>query len=145
MVIRGSYISGADRVPRPTLQLQVQAAGSQAVAAPFLLDSGADRTVLCADVFALLKLPSQSAQGTIYQGIGGVSSIVWVTTALQLPRADGGIAIVRGQFAAFLDPQATDLSILGRDVLDHFDVLLSRQRNEVVLASPPHRCDVTQS
>ena len=36
-------------------------------------------------------------------------------------------------------PTATDLSILGRDVLNHFDVILSRRNNEVLLLAPNHR------
>ena len=46
---------------------------------------------------------------------------------------------VRGEFAGFTDPTATDLSILGRDVLDHFDVLISRRHNEILLLAPRHR------
>ena len=46
---------------------------------------------------------------------------------------------LRGEFAGFTDPTATDLSILGRDVLDHFDVLISRRRNEILLLAPRHR------
>jgi hypothetical protein len=46
--------------------------------------------------------------------------------------------LMRGEFAGFTDPTATDLSILGRDVLDHFDVLISRRRNEIWLLAPRH-------
>ena len=48
-------------------------------------------------------------------------------------------AHIRGEFAAFTDPTVTDLSILGRDVLNHFDVILSRRRNEVLLFAPNHQ------
>jgi hypothetical protein len=80
--------------------------------------------------------------GLAYQGIGGASPIVVVTTVLEFARADGGTARVSGQFAAFTDPQATDMSILGRDVLDHFDVILSRRRDEVLLLAPAHAYSV---
>ena len=43
------------------------------------------------------------------------------------------------------DVDATDLSVLGRDVVDHFDVLLSRRRNEVVLLAQRHRSRVEQA
>ena len=36
-------------------------------------------------------------------------------------------------YAAFTDPSATDLSILGRDILNWFDLILGRQRKEVLL------------
>ena len=61
-----------------------------------------------------------------------------VDHVLELTRDDGGPAHIRGEFAAFIDPTATDLSILGRDVLYHFDVILSR-RNEVLLLAPNHQ------
>jgi hypothetical protein len=35
-----------------------------------------------------------------------------------------------------------DYSILGRDVLDHFDVILSRPRSEVLLLSGNHQYQV---
>ena len=44
--------------------------------------------------------------------------------------------------AAFTDPAAADLSILGRDVLDHFDVIVSRRRNEVLLLATNHRYQI---
>ena len=73
------------------------------------------------------------------QGIGGTCGYVLVRTVLELTRDDGGPADIRGEFAAFIDPTATDLSILGRDVLNHFDVILSHRRNEVLLLAPNHQ------
>jgi hypothetical protein len=35
--------------------------------------------------------------------------------------------------------------ILGRDVLDNFDVILSRRRNEVLLLAPNHHYEVARS
>jgi hypothetical protein len=52
---------------------------------------------------------------------------------------------VRGQFAAFTDPHATDVSILGRDVPGHCDVIISRRRDEVLLLAANHRSEVTRS
>jgi hypothetical protein len=52
---------------------------------------------------------------------------------------DGRLARVRGELASFTDSTATDLSILGRDVLDNFDMIISRRRNEVWLLAPRHQ------
>ena len=49
---------------------------------------------------------------------------------------------VAGQFAAFTYPNASDMSILGRDVLNVFDVIVSRRRNEVVLLAEHHRYQI---
>jgi len=46
---------------------------------------------------------------------------VLVKTVIELATDDAGAVSLRGEFAAFTDPTATDLSIFGRDVLNHFD------------------------
>jgi hypothetical protein len=43
------------------------------------------------------------------------------------------------KFAAFTQSTGMDYSILGRDVLDNFDVILGRQRREVVLLAGNHQ------
>ena len=58
---------------------------------------------------------------------------------MEFTRDDGGVAHVHGDFAAFTDPAAIDMSILGRDVLNIFDVILSRRRDEVLLLAPNHQ------
>jgi hypothetical protein len=68
-----------------------------------------------------------------------------VQTVVVLTRDDGGEVFMRGEFAAFTDRSATDLSILGRDVLNHFDLILSRRRNEVLLLAPNHQYRVEQA
>ena len=67
-----------------------------------------------------------------------------VKTVVELTRDDGGEVHMRGEFAAFTDSSATDLSILGRDILNHFDVILSRRRNEVLLLASNHQYHVEQ-
>src|SRR5262245_52837533 len=107
----------------------------------FLIDSGADRTVLSADLLTRLALPVSSApSGHALAGVGGSQGHVLVQTALEISHDDGGgTAIIRGEFAAFTDAAATDLSILGRDVLNLFDVILSRPRSDIELLAAPHR------
>jgi hypothetical protein len=102
----------------------------------FLIDSGADRTVLSADFVGRLGLMAKSQ--TTLSGVGGEQSCVLVNTALEMTATDGGIAVIRGDYAAFTDPAATDLSVLGRDVENNFDLILSRRRNAVLLLAPPH-------
>lgn len=93
-----------------------------------------------------LGLPVEApAPNTALAGIGGVTKFVVVRTALELLRDDGGTATIRGEFSAFTDPVAIDLSILGRDVLDNFDLILSRRRDEVVLLAPPHTYHVSRA
>jgi hypothetical protein len=107
--------------------------------AHFLVDTGADRTVLHADLLALLNLSASPPPGLTFQGIGGAASVVVVTTVLELRRTDGILVHFHGQFAAFTDPRAADRSVLGRDVLDHFDVIVSKRRNQVLLVAGNHQ------
>jgi hypothetical protein len=123
--------------------MDVLAAGGQPLQRRFLVDCAADRTVFSAALLQDLQLPEQPPPpGLSFQGIGGASAFVIVSTVLELMRDSGGTARVRGQFAAFTDPRATDMSILGRDVLDHFDVIVSRRRNEGLLLAPNHHYTV---
>jgi hypothetical protein len=68
-----------------------------------------------------------------------------LAATIELIRDDGRPVMVRGEFAAFADPLTSDLSILGRDVLDNFDVIISRRRDEVLLLAPNHQYQVTRS
>jgi hypothetical protein len=67
-----------------------------------------------------------------------------VRTVLAFQADDGVTARVHGEYAAFTDPEVTDMSILGRDVLDNFDVILSRRREEVLLLAPNHQYRVVR-
>jgi len=140
MLIAGEWKLRDDGVMRPIVRARVLGSDGSFVAEDFLIDSGADRTVLSATLLARLPLPAQSAQpGFTLSGIGGTTAFVSVMTVMEFVRDDGGLARVRGEFAGFTDPRATDLSILGRDVLDHFDVIISRQRGAIWLLAPRHQ------
>lgn len=109
----------------------------------FLVDTGADSTAFSAALLQKLQfLGNHAHPGYSLQGIGGSSAFVIVTTVIELTRDDGGPARIRGSFSAFTDPAATDLSILGRDVLANFDVITSRRRNEVLLLAGNHQYQV---
>ena len=76
--------------------------------------------------------------GLTLQWIGGRSGFVVLETVVTI-RGDGGEpANFRGQSAAFTDPAATEISILGREILNHFDVILSHRRDEVLLLAKEH-------
>jgi hypothetical protein len=146
MQIIGEWFLGDDGVPRPIVRAQVFGIGGTTVSENFLIDSGADRTVFSAALAGQLQLPlKQPPGGMALVGIGGGSGYVLLTTLIEFMRDDGGPARVQGEFAAFTDPLAADLSILGRDILNNFDVIISRPRNEVLLLAPNHRYLVARS
>lgn len=139
MLIAGEWKLHDDGVTRPVVRAKVQGRNGNLVAADYLIDSGADCTVFSTALLARLGLPTRSTQpGFSLSGIGGTSEFVLVTTVMEFIRDDGGPVRVRGEFAAFTDPMATDLSVLGRNVLDNFDLIISRRRNEIFLLAPRH-------
>jgi hypothetical protein len=146
MRIEGEWVVCEDGMPRPAVRVRVVGADGQAQGEYFQVDALADRTVFSAHFLSQLRLPVRSpSPGIGLQGIGGRSSFVLLTAALELTRDGGEVVRVKGEFAGFTDPDATDLSILGRDVLNIFDVIVSRRRNEVLLLAPNHHYQVVQA
>jgi hypothetical protein len=144
MRIVGEWRTGQDEVKRPILWAKVRAADGTLQAGAFLIDCGADRTVFSAYLLAELHLPPiPTPDDVTVQGVGGGCGFVVVDTIMELTRDDGQPAKIKGQFAAFTDPTSSEVSILGRDILDHFDLILGREYGEILLLSPPYRFQVT--
>jgi hypothetical protein len=146
MRIVGEWLAGIDGVIRPIIRGHVRDVSGQLRSEQFLVDSGADRTVFSADFLHELQLTVQApASGEALRGVGGAAASVLLDTALVLMTDDGRPVTLRGEFAAFTDPRATELSILGRDVLDTFDVIISRRRDEVLLLAQAHGYTIVQT
>jgi hypothetical protein len=140
MRIVGEWFVCADGVPRPVLKGYVVDVAGTEHEERLLVDTGADATVLTAGFLQRLGLPSRLPQtGARLAGVGGGQASVLVRTTLTLYADDGSPARIQGEFAAFTDPAAADMSILGRDVLDHFDVIISRRNDAVLLLATNHR------
>ncbi len=145
MEIAGEWLRWDDGVTRPIIEAKVLGAQGKLRNGPFLVDIGADRTVFSATLWKVLALEASGPLDALdVKGIGGMSPIVLMHTLIQFTRRDGGPARVHGEFAAFTDPNATDISILGRDILNNFHVIVSRPRNEVLLLAERHRYQVVQ-
>ena len=146
MRIVGEWLLGDDGESRPIVRALVAGGAGHRYLERFLIDTGADRTVLSAGILAELRLPVDAPPpGAALRGIGGDAAMVLVSTILEFSRDDGGVVRVRGRLTAFIDPRATDVSILGRDVLNLFDVIVSRRCDEVLLLASNHRYSVTPS
>ena len=83
--------------------------------------------------------------GVSLVGIGGASGFQPVNAILEFLRDDGELARVTGRYSVFTAPSATDMSILGWDVLANFDVILSASRDEVLLLSQRHEYRVVRT
>src|SRR4051812_27897847 len=111
MLLPGQWLLCDDGVLRPIFRGTVRASSGAMITAEFLADTGADRTVFSAAILhnlALSTLPADKQLG----GVGGTAATVIVDTVIHLQRDDGGVAVFRGQFAAFTDPEALDMCVL---------------------------------
>jgi hypothetical protein len=143
MRIVGEWFACADGVVRPVLEGYAADFNGTECHERFLVDTGADITVLTAPFFQRLRLPSRLPQtGATLTGVGGGFQCVLVQTTLTLYAEDKSPARIQGEFAAFTDPAAADMSILGRDILDHFHLIVSRPWNEVVLLALNHHYQI---
>lgn len=139
MQISAMWLRCDDGITRPVVEGRILGAHDRAHVERFLVDSGADRTVLSAAILESLSLPMNVSDNSALCGIGGQAASAIVTTVIEF-LAEGATPVkFRGQFAAFTQADMVDLSVLGRDVLNHFDVILSRRNDEVLLLTPNHR------
>ena len=137
MLISGEWFPCPDEVVRPVIFGEVLSGLGNWIPVPFLLDTGADRTVLAADVLFKLALPIDNSQEHI-SGLGGVVDSVVLETKIQLMRETGAPVLFSGRFAAVTEATALDISVLGRDITDNFAVIVDRPQDAVRLVSQRH-------
>lgn len=143
MRIVGEWLRCDDGITRPTIRAIVIDTDGKVHNEVFYVDTGADCTAFSAALLTKLSWPTNGETSSYsLRGIGGSTGFVEGTATVELTRDDGGPARISGPFRAFIDPAVTDLSILGRDVLHHFDVIVSRRRNEVLLLAGNHQYHV---
>jgi hypothetical protein len=143
MQMNGEWVLFSDGVERPVIRGEALASDGSWVRVPFLVDTGADRTVFSAGILALLRLQPVIAQERL-SGLGGVVSSLIITTQIRLTREDAGKVVFRSQFAAVTDMEALDISVLGRDLTSLFAVIVDRPRHVVRLLGQRHRYTIEQ-
>ena len=100
----------------------------------FLIDSGADRTIVSLETLTKLGIAGYTPQDHPgFTGIGGSPAFQFFRTTIVLTATDKRLFKFDGEFVVFTDDGSTPIGLLGRDILDQFDVILSRRRNEVLL------------
>jgi hypothetical protein len=138
MRINGTWHTCDDGEIRPVLLGALAAASGRWISVPFLVDTGADRTVLSSDVHRRSELVGVEPARNL-GGVGGLAETVRVTSVLRFLCDDGGSATFRGDFSAFIEPDVLDMSVLGRDIMDLFAVIVDRPSHVVVLLGANHR------
>ena len=137
MRINGQWLTCPDGDVRPVVIAELLAGDGTWRENTFMLDTGADHTVFTAQVLADLKLPAVAA--VPLTGVGGAAASVGLTTKLRMTRDDGGYFTIGGAFSAFTDPAALEMSVLGRNVLNLFAVIVDRPGNIVCLLAQRHQ------
>jgi hypothetical protein len=113
----------------------------------FLLDTGADETFLHHRSISVLGIDTSHLNVRAdVGGIGGegVPYFRWETRLLLVSAARQG-RMFDGEINVFLDPHASRVPILGRDVLDRFAVIFDRDRNQVLLLDKPDTYQVVRA
>jgi Aspartyl protease len=138
MLIHGLWHLCDDGVIRPIFRGEILAHDGTWVQTRFLVDIGADRTVLSADILEALGLQSAAAPHQL-AGVGGESPTVAVQTQIVFFREGGSRVTFRGQFAAFTEVDALDMSVIGRDITNLFAAIIDRPGDVVCLVGSGHR------
>ncbi|PYT02915.1 MAG: hypothetical protein DMF60_19945 [Acidobacteria bacterium] len=146
MRVNGEWLECDDGVIRPSLPGLVRVADGQIIEVTFLLDGGADRTVFSVDLLSLLQpLVTSEDEQVHLAGVGGEVGSITVRTVVEFVRDSGQLMTVRGAFGVFIDSESSEMSVLGRDVTNNFDVIYSFPRQEVILLAPPHGYQIHHS
>jgi len=129
-------------VIRPVVEGEILAADGTAIVTMFLIDTGADRTIISKDILDQLghRLLSPSYH---VEGLGGRVASVEVAIDIRLPRETGELISIHGHWSAVTDVGALDMSVLGPDISGLFALIVDRPNNVVCLVGQNHSYNIT--
>lgn len=143
MLISGLWVHGDDNIIRPVLKGAVLAANGSWLPTQFLVDIGADCTAFIASFLTELAFPHLPISHQL-GGVGGVASTVAVGTQIRFALDGGGSVTFQGNFAGFIQPDALDMNVLGRDIMNLFAVIVDRPGDVVCMIAKPHTYAITK-
>jgi len=144
MLINGDWLLCDDSVERPVIFGEILSGDGSWRVAEFLVDVGADRTILSANVFESLNLSSRKPDEPI-GGVGGLVESVITTTQIRLTCDDTSKVLFRGDFAACVEYESLDMSVLGRDIMKYFAVIVDQPADHVVLLRERHAYHISKN
>jgi hypothetical protein len=144
MLLHGEWLTDDDGIERPTIRGEVLTADDLWLDTVFLVDTGADRTVLHSGLATDLGFELPDA-GERYLGVGGSIETSTIPSKLRFQRSDETWLTINGPFPAFTDPLASDCSILGRDVLKLFTLIADPFTRTLTLIRDRHRYHVFEA
>lgn len=137
MRINGEWLVCLDGDTRPVIRAEILLDDGTWLEIRLLLDTGADCTVFSSDVLAASRLQSLAGRSQI-GGVGGVVDTKIVRTQIRFRCDDSVLVVFRGDYAAFSQPDVLDMSVLGRDILDSFAIIVDRPANIVAILGGNH-------
>jgi len=137
----GEWLQCDDGIVRPILRCEFLGNNDQWIAAEFLLDTGADRTVFSANVLSALA-PRDCEPGEEVRGVDGIAATVSINTSIRMTRDGDGKVLFRGVFPACTDQDMLDMSVLGRDITRELAIIVDRPGGVICLLRGAHRYTV---
>lgn len=144
MLIVGEWRPDENGVLTPVLDCFLLAGNGKWHAVSFLIDSGAERTVLSPEILRDLDAPAQMSLNSLV-GIGTASQVLTVSSRLKLQAADKTDVIVNGPYFGLAEGREGELSILGRDVLSNFAVILDRPGHAITMLHGRHHYSIHEA
>ena len=123
---------------RPFITAYILSPEGQWIQYSFLVDTGADETFLHYRSIKILGIDTSRLE--IRDDVGGVGGYgipyFQFNTQIKLI-SSSDTKVFGGTVNIFLDPHASEVPLLGRDVLDDFAVIFDRRKNKVILVDDP--------
>jgi Retroviral aspartyl protease len=137
MIIQGEWALCEDGFIRPLVRAYVFDAQENPIPVSFILDTGADRTLILAETYARLSLPPVGSRDQL-SGLGGIQPSVQIDARIGFRTDNDHWLIYRSQYRCLTTPAALDLPLLGRDLLDIFTVIVDRPGDRVCMLTEDH-------
>lgn len=141
MRINGEWRPDENGVLNPVLECELLTGLGEWVEVTFLIDSGAEQTVISSDILRRIDVPAQISLHSLV-GIGAAIQVLTASTKLRLKLASDSTVTINGPFAGLPEGREGELSILGRDVLGNFAVILDRPGDAIALLHGRHRYSI---
>ena len=141
MRINGEWRPDENGVLNPVLECELLTGLGEWVEVTFLIDSGAEQTVISSDILRRIDVPAQISLHSLV-GIGAASQVLTASTKLRLKLDSNSTVTINGPFAGLPEGREGELSILGRDVLGNFAVILDRPGDAIALLHGRHRYSI---
>lgn len=145
MRFNGRWQVGDDGTPRPVVEGGFFPADGGNFSCPFLVDTGADRTVLSYAAVFRLGVEVETAEVETLMGVGGPVRAIALPVSIQLLSTARELVPLRGRVFGRPYPVDDDACILGRDLLNNFAVVVDWPGKVVALLTGNHRYVIQES